>query len=70
MKEVLFTLIILLAFVLALVLVWKFPQQRTRASGKPQILFSEYVDLPDGRKIQCVWHGTSGGVSCDWSNAK
>ncbi|QBJ01151.1 hypothetical protein PBI_ARISSANAE_66 [Mycobacterium phage Arissanae] len=33
-----------------------------------------YVDLPDGRKVLCVYERTdytskSGGPSCDWDNA-
>ncbi|MDV6975298.1 hypothetical protein [Mycobacterium intracellulare] len=34
-----------------------------------------YVNLPDGRKVLCVYEATgysssSGGPSCDWANAK
>ncbi|QFG12567.1 hypothetical protein PBI_TOAKA_68 [Mycobacterium phage Toaka] len=33
-----------------------------------------YVDLPDGRKVLCIYERTdytskSGGPSCDWDNA-
>ncbi len=36
---------------------------------------AHYVDLPDGRKVLCVYEGNandgrSGGPSCDWGNAK
>ncbi|ASR75854.1 hypothetical protein J4U02_gp007 [Mycobacterium phage Aziz] len=31
-----------------------------------------YVNLPDGRKVLCVWESgfRKGGPSCDWANAK
>ncbi|AEK09918.1 hypothetical protein FDH96_gp006 [Mycobacterium phage Rey] len=32
-----------------------------------------YVDLPDGRKVLCVWESAytnNGGPSCDWDHAK
>ncbi|QGJ88822.1 hypothetical protein SEA_YECEY3_71 [Mycobacterium phage Yecey3] len=34
-----------------------------------------YVDLPDGRKVLCIYEATdfsskSGGPSCDWAGAK
>ncbi|QNJ56814.1 membrane protein [Mycobacterium phage Reindeer] len=32
-----------------------------------------YVDLPDGRKVLCVYESTraeNGGPSCDWDRAK
>ncbi|APQ42112.1 hypothetical protein PBI_MRMAGOO_7 [Mycobacterium phage MrMagoo] len=32
-----------------------------------------YVDLPDGRKVLCVYESTyikNGGPSCDWEHAK
>ncbi|QNL30716.1 hypothetical protein SEA_ESTES_7 [Mycobacterium phage Estes] len=32
-----------------------------------------YVDLPDGRKVMCVWESVytnNGGPSCDWDHAK
>ncbi|AVP71246.1 hypothetical protein [Prescottella equi] len=41
-------------------------------NGKPSAIYPHNVNLPDGRTVLCVWEkgAYSGGLSCDWSNAK
>jgi hypothetical protein len=38
---------------------------------RPRTVQPHYVDLPDGRRVLCVWEkqGYGGGVSCDWGKA-
>ncbi|UVD40927.1 hypothetical protein [Mycobacterium phage Kashi_VT1] len=38
----------------------------------PDWIAPHTVDLPDGRKVLCVWEkfDYAGGLSCDWSRAQ
>lgn len=57
---------IVIAGLLAVTFGYLFPVQRTRAADQGQILFSEFVKLPDGRTVVCVFSSASGGVDCDF----
>lgn len=51
------------------------PQQEPSSEPAPSLRPNTNVfqqSLPDGRSVTCIWARgyNSGGVSCDWENAK
>ncbi len=44
----------------------------TPAGNAPPSIVTFYADLPDGRRVLCVYAGWSnqGGPSCDWERAR
>ncbi|BCI54974.1 hypothetical protein NIIDNTM18_42520 [Mycolicibacterium litorale] len=46
--------------------------QDDEGNERPGSVKPHYVDLPDGRKVLCVWEksGYGGGLSCDWGKAQ
>lgn len=48
------------------------PAPAPSANGNDSDIYIYDVNLPDGRNVVCVSNkrGYSGGISCDWSNAK
>ncbi|AXC35812.1 membrane protein [Mycobacterium phage Beezoo] len=68
----LFTILAPSAFILTMMLTGCSGTDQETGNDIPSWIAPHTVNLPDGRKVLCVWEkdGYGGGLSCDWSRAQ
>ncbi|AEK08029.1 hypothetical protein ANAYA_70 [Mycobacterium phage Anaya] len=68
----LFTLVAPVVVILALTLTGCSGTDQETGNTVPSWIAPHSVDLPDGRRVLCVWEkdGYGGGLSCDWGRAQ